>query len=220
MNAEPPISRLQVEHQPRRPGYARRYVARSDPSLKTDKMTSLPTFKYHPDPLDTGNVVQSDIECVCCGKQRGYIYTGPVYAVEEYDNEICPWCIADGTAHEKLDAEFHDSEGVPGWAFMDCPEVSEDIIEEICWRTPGFAGWQQEQWATCCDDAAAFLGRAGHKELNERWPGAIEAIQDSTGLDDAEWTSFFRALQRAGAPTAYVFQCLHCKKLTGYQDTD
>ena len=27
MNAEPPTSRLQVEHQPRRPGYAKRYLA-------------------------------------------------------------------------------------------------------------------------------------------------------------------------------------------------
>ncbi len=31
MNAEPPITRFQVEHQPRRPGYARRYPAGIEP---------------------------------------------------------------------------------------------------------------------------------------------------------------------------------------------
>ena len=62
----------------------------------------LPTFKYHPDPVATGNVVQSDTECVCCGKARGFIYAGPVYAIEEYDHCICPWCIADGSAMKNL----------------------------------------------------------------------------------------------------------------------
>ncbi len=32
---------------------------------------SLPTFKYHPDPLATGSVIESNVECVCCGQARG-----------------------------------------------------------------------------------------------------------------------------------------------------
>ena len=178
---------------------------------------TLPTFKYHPDPVDTGMVEPSDTECECCGKSGGHIYVGPVYAEDEYDECICPWCIADGSVHEKLDAEFHDVDGIPGWA-MDADDVDDAVKEEIAFRTPGFNGWQQEQWFTCCDDGAAFLGRAGKDELESRWPDAIPAIKDSTGLDGTEWETFFAALSRDDGPTAYVFQCLHCKKFGGYQD--
>ncbi|WP_084910671.1 CbrC family protein [Burkholderia ubonensis] len=46
---------------------------------------TLPTFRYHPDPLGTGSVVESDARCVCCGVARGYRYAGPVYAIGEFD---------------------------------------------------------------------------------------------------------------------------------------
>ena len=36
----------------------------------------LPYFPYHPDPLATGSVVSSDIECVCCARRHGYTW-GP-----------------------------------------------------------------------------------------------------------------------------------------------
>lgn len=97
---------------------------------------ALPTFKYHLDPVATGNVVKSETECACCGKARGFIYTGPVYAVEEYDQCICPWCIADGSAHEKLAASFTDDAGIGGGGMWD--EVSEEVIEEVAYRTPRF----------------------------------------------------------------------------------
>ena len=181
---------------------------------------TLPTFKYHPDPLDTESVVKSDFGCLCCGQMRGFIYRGPVYSTCEYDGCICPWRIADGSAAESLGVSFHDEGAVPGSSFSGAPKVNRAIIEQVCKRTPGFGGWQQEEWFTCCDDAAAFLGRAGHKELNQRWSGAIPMIQDSTSLEGARWEAFFRALDRDGSPTAYVFRCLHCGRYGGYQDCD
>ena len=49
-----------------------------DPA-ETDMATSdegaLPTFRYHPDPVATGAVVESDVTCVVCEKQRGYVRT-------------------------------------------------------------------------------------------------------------------------------------------------
>jgi uncharacterized protein CbrC (UPF0167 family) len=181
---------------------------------------TLPNFKYHPDSVDTGSIVRSDVECVCCGIKRGHIYTGPVYSSDEYNECICPWCIADGSAHKRLDAEFHDSAGIPGSDFVGSPQVSLPIIEEVCFRTPGFSGWQQEQWFTCCEDAAAFLGRAGFDELTKRWPDCQRALQESTGLEGDDWNSFLGALSREGSPTAYVFRCLHCGKFGAYQDCD
>lgn len=180
---------------------------------------SLPTFKYHPDPVGTGAVVRSEAECVCCGRARGYMYTDPVYADGEYQGSICPWCIADGSAHERLGASFTDEAGVGGYGEWD--EVPAEVVEEVAFRTPGFTGWQQEQWWTHCGDAGQFIGRAGRKELEAAGPEAIQAIQDSTGLyDGEEWDEFFAALDKDGSPTAYLFRCSKCGKLGGYQDCD
>jgi uncharacterized protein CbrC (UPF0167 family) len=63
-----------------------------------------PEFRCHPDPIATGSIEVSDTPCVCCGQARGYVYAGPVYAVEEYDREICPWCIADGRSGSSCSA--------------------------------------------------------------------------------------------------------------------
>jgi uncharacterized protein CbrC (UPF0167 family) len=180
---------------------------------------ALPTFRYHPDPVETGHFEESDTKCVCCGKSRGFIYTGPVYARGDYYEQICPWCIADGSAHEKLGATFTDEIGVGGGGEWD--PVPDEVVEEVACRTPGFCGWQQEQWWTHCGDAAQFIGRAGRKELTELGPEAIAAIQDSTGLPDGpEWDRFFTALDADGSPTAYLFRCTKCGALGGYQDCD
>lgn len=119
----------------------------------------LPSFKYHPDPIATGAIEPSSETCKCCNQARGFIYIGPVYARDDYDHSICPWCIADGSAHAKLGASFSDDVGVGGggaWCV-----VPGSVVDEVANRTPGFSGWQQEQWWTHCDDAAQFLGRAG-----------------------------------------------------------
>lgn len=180
---------------------------------------TLPNFKYHPDPIATDQIIQSDIKCCCCGKSRGYIYVGPVYAIDDYEECICPWCIADGTAHDKLDASFTDEDGIGDDSDWD--EVPEQVKEEVAYRTPGFSGWQQEKWWTHCGDAAQFIGAAGKTELNALGQEAIIAIQESAGLSDGpEWERFFSSLKKDSPPTAYLFKCTKCGKIGGYQDTD
>lgn len=177
----------------------------------------LPTFRYHPDPLATGSVVRSEAECACCGVARGFVYAGPVYAEDDLDGRVCPWCIADGRVHSDLGATFTDEDGVGGHGDWDA--VPDDVVEEVARRTPGFTGWQQEQWWTHCGDAAEFLGRAGARELTAFGPDAVAAIRESAGLTDGpDWDRFFAALDKDGAPTAYVFRCRHCGRLGGYQD--
>lgn len=66
---------------------------------------TLPAFRYHPDPVATGSVIPSNAECRICGEARGFIYTGPSYGDEGLTDEVCPWCIADGSAHDESDAE-------------------------------------------------------------------------------------------------------------------
>src|SRR5262245_9382248 len=118
----------------------------------------LPVFKYHPNPLRSGSIQESAEMCRCCGEARGYIYAGPVYAQENLDESICPWCIADGRAHDKFDAAFVDEAALPD-------DLPEDMIEELVQRTPGYAAWQSEQWFACCDDAMRFLEPVGVMEL-------------------------------------------------------
>jgi uncharacterized protein CbrC (UPF0167 family) len=171
-----------------------------------------PTFKYHPNPIATGSVAESSNQCICCERRNGFIYTGPVYALDDLDNRFCPWCIADGTAAERFEAVFTDESGIGD------DELAIETQEKVARRTPGFAGWQQERWLSCCNDAAAFLGPMGRKELEELGSTAIEAVRESTGLKGSDWTRFYSVLDREAGPTAFVFKCLHCSKLKAYTD--
>lgn len=180
---------------------------------------SIPTFKYHPDPTATYSVEKSDAKCICCGKERGFIYVGPVYAEKELDELICPWCIADGTAAMKFDAIFNDEDGIGECG--DGLPVPQHVIDEVARRTPGFSGWQQGQWWTHCGDAGIFMGAAGYEELKSLGEEAITAIRNSTGLPVGQkWEKFFRALDKDDSPTAYIFRCIKCGALGGYQDCD
>ncbi|MFL5382629.1 MAG: CbrC family protein [Longimicrobiaceae bacterium] len=175
----------------------------------------LPHFKYHPDPIATGSIEPSDTVCVSCGRARGYIYTGPVHATEELDGSLCPWCIADGSAAERFDAEFTDPAGIASGLW---PAVPDAVVLEVSRRTPGFTGWQQERWWTHCGDAGEFLGRAGADDLAGRWSGALAAIRDDVLVDDEEWEEILPTLHPDGDATAYVFRCRTCGQLGGYAD--
>jgi uncharacterized protein CbrC (UPF0167 family) len=178
---------------------------------------ALPHFRYHPDPVATGSVEKSPVACVCCKRARGYIYVGPVYSEGEHDREICPWCIADGTAHSQLDAQFVDLAGVGGYAPRN--KVDRSIAEEVAYRTPGFCGWQQERWLTCCGDAAMFLGRAGYSDVIVHGSEAVETLRTDLDWDDGkQWQHYLKALSRDGQPTAYLFRCSHCGRVAGYSD--
>lgn len=175
----------------------------------------LPHFPYHPDPIASGSIEKSDKECLCCGKARGYIYTAAIYCEADVEDGICPWCIADGSAHEKFDASFTDPACFPDG-------IAQAAIDEVCFRTPGFSSWQQGQWLCCCNDACAFLEPAGYKELQARYPRAegdlITYIVHELGISGGAAHQLYRALDRDKGPTAYIFQCRHCDAQPAYID--
>jgi uncharacterized protein CbrC (UPF0167 family) len=175
----------------------------------------LPVFRYHRDPIASGSIVASDARCLCCGEQRGFIYTGPAYCEEELEEALCPWCIADGSAHRKFDATFVDEACFPD-------ETAPAVVEEIAHRTPGFSAWQQERWLACCGDAAVFLEPVGHAEIRARYP-ALEGtlmtyIVHELKISGGAATRFLHALDRDQGPTAYVFACRHCDAQPAYID--
>jgi len=170
---------------------------------------TLPEFRYHPDPIMSGSIAESDAKCRVCKKARGFIYTAPTYADEDLDEAICPWCIASGAASKKFDATFVDSE-----AFAD--GIPDSAMEEIMERTPGFATWQSEQWPACCNDATAFLTPAGIKEIQKDFGEytftLMNHIIHNMEISGGAATRLLDSLNRDKGPTAYVFQCLHCNK--------
>jgi uncharacterized protein CbrC (UPF0167 family) len=175
----------------------------------------LPTFRYHPDPVATGSLLPSAKECESCGQARGYEYTATPHCEEDVE-VVCSWCIADGTAAKKFDAEFTDRAGIGGYGDWD--SVPDEVAAVVAERTPGFSGWQQERWWTHCGDAAAYVGPAGKQELLDHGPQAVQAIKTETGYEGDEWDFYLNALDKDAGPTAYVFRCLHCDELGGYSD--
>jgi uncharacterized protein len=174
----------------------------------------LPSFRYHPDPVGTGYIKASSTACVVCGRERGFIYTGPVYAVESHHDEICPWCIADGNAARQFDAHFTDSWNAPDGVPM-------TVIEDITRRTPGFITWQDDHWLYHCGDGCAFLGVVGRKELAP-YPDAIEMLlheNDHYGWSPKNSQAYVSRLSATGQPAAYLFRCLHCGTHLAFSDS-
>lgn len=176
---------------------------------------SLPAFRYHPDPIASGSVVTSTTKCKCCKKVRGFIYGGPAYSDDDLDDALCPWCIADGSANEKYDATFVDSE-----AFDD--DATEEAINTICERTPGFNAWQGEKWPSCCGEPAAFVTPAGYDDIQTRFPRLegelMMYIVHKLGVSGGAATRTLKSLKRDHSPTAFVFKCLHCDGMPAYVD--
>jgi uncharacterized protein len=173
---------------------------------------SLPSFRYHPDPVLSGGVVASDATCDVCKHGRGYVYAAQPYG-EDVDDDVtvCPWCVADGSAHAKLGAEFTDYE-----AFEE--GVPEAAQKEIVERTPGFATWQDgAAWPACCGDAMAFVEPVGTKDIKAKYlkveGAAMMYIVHQLGISGGAATRLLNTLDRDKGPTGYVFRCLACEAM-------
>jgi len=189
--------------------------AAAEPRADPPPTLAFPSFRYHPDPRGTGSVVEADTYCKACGWIRGHVYAGPVHAdaAEDLHDAICPWCIADGTAAQRFDAEFADVWNVPSG-------IARPVADEIARRTPGYTSWQDARWLYHCGDGAAFLGLAGRRELDAH-PDALEDLRrEHTGLGwSAEQVeAYLDTLDSDGEPTAYLFRCLGCGRHLAYSD--
>lgn len=141
-------------------------------------------------------------------------YVGPVFAEEELENELCPWCIADGSAADKYDAQFTDAR----WRVPD--DVPAEVTEIVLRRTPGFTGWQQERWLHHCGDGAEFHGRIGAKELSALPDAHRSLVADTAeyGWSADQLAKFLERLDPNDGATAYLFRCRHCRTHLAYAD--
>lgn len=167
--------------------------------------SSLPSFQYHPDPLATGSIGLSDQVCECCGKNRGYIYTGPYYSIGS-ESMFCPWCIHSGDAAKKFDGIFSDD-----LTLIEC-SLPDHIVDEVTRRTPGFNGWQQEMWMVCCNDACAFMGDASMDEVKKMSVDEFNDLLYTCQLRKDILQNMIDRYTFKGNPSIYKWQCLHCNK--------
>lgn len=164
----------------------------------------LPKFRYHPDPIATGAIVSTDKACNVCGQERGYKYSSTMYARMQVDC-ICPWCIADGTAAEKLDGMFLDdyplkSAGAP-----------QPVVDEVCLRTPGYNSWQQQIWQSHCGDACEFHGDASEAEIANLSGEVLEEFLTREGLKAEHWPRLQENYVPGGDASIFKFICRKCR---------
>ncbi len=166
----------------------------------------LPIFTYHPDPLATGSVRLGSERCACCGRERGYVYTASVYGDNDLEGQLCPWCIADGSAAEKFGASFSDGQSLAQAG------VPETVIAEVTQRTPGYNSWQQDEWLACCGDACEFQGGPTRQRLALLDPTAVSQFLTATGWTPEQWQEFAAGYEPGGNPEMYHFVCRACRK--------
>ncbi|KTC18800.1 hypothetical protein AO392_04845 [Pseudomonas putida] len=167
--------------------------------------TPLPVFTYYPGKVHY--IVASSEACVCCGQARGYLYDGTLYTAQTLEGDICPWCIADGSAARRYDGSFHDvyTMGEAG--------IKPEVLDEIAYRTPGYPTWQDSQWMHHCGDACEFHGDASAEDISEATPATREHWAEYNGMTVEDWSWAAVGYAPGGDTGFYKFVCRGCKQV-------
>ncbi len=178
-----------------------------------DIVMQLPHFKYHPNPLKTGMVGPSTKTCECCRQARGYMYTGHVYSSQEVEF-ICPWCIADGSVALQMDGFLNDA------APLAAAGLSDEIIAEVEFKTPGYECLQQDSWMVCCGDACEFHGDASSADIRNLGDPELAVLSKETLFPLEFLQELCPLYEPGGSPAFYKFICRHCASVKYNGDCD
>ena len=163
----------------------------------------LPTFRYYRDPVGDEAILPSPATCSACGRARGFVVAAPLHSAGAPDDgELCPWCVADGSATGRFGGTFNELE----------PGTDAETAATVQQRTPGIVTWQDWDWPTHCGDAGVYLGTPSGDELRHNEP-ALRALLDDVskydwGRDEAYMRDFLDGL--GGNQVAYLFECPRC----------
>lgn len=178
------------------------HTPRQDVSLtgdNTEVSLGLPIFPYFADPIANGCIIAKNAECICCEKNKSYFYVGPIYSTHSVD-EVCAWCVSDGTAAAKFSANFND---VYNWP----PTVPRDVVDLISSRTPGYETWQGNRWLFSNSDALVFVGEVDGKALlvaknTAKISACRAALSDWQFHEDFDLAN----VKIGGQPSVYLFR--------------
>lgn len=187
-----------------------RPLRKEEKKQRTELLQSLPHFIYHPDPLSTGAFVEGEAKlCPSCGKESNIFYNLMPYCIDNIKN-LCPFCIANGLAAKKFDAEFVQDAECQG-------ELDPEKDQVLFCQTPGYSSWQGENWLSCCQDYCAYLGTVGTRELKAM--GIAEQVL-ADYEERGEYQDIEEYLVKDGSLCGYLFRCLHCQKYQIWVDAD
>lgn len=166
---------------------------------------SLSTFRYYRDPLGDATIEESAARCAACDRARGFIVTSPLYGATVPDEaQVCPWCVADGTAAGRFDARLNEV----------APGASLEATTTVERRTPGFPTWQDLDWPTHCRDVGVYLGQPSGDELRQNREAhdalLAEVARYEWGRDEDYMRDFIDGL--GGSQVLYLFECPNCGK--------
>ncbi|HIW05898.1 MAG TPA: CbrC family protein [Candidatus Ignatzschineria merdigallinarum] len=167
-----------------------------------------PYFKYHPNAYLLDLFVEKEGICSICNEARSLKYEASFYSVEKPDY-ICPFCIADGGAAQKYDGEFNDYCGIEGVSADPndpSPTIPQEMLLDICKRTPSYISWQQEAWLTHCNEPCAFIDYANRETIAPFREEVISELDSSLSEEVLEYIS------KDGDCVGYLFQCVQCGK--------
>jgi uncharacterized protein len=163
---------------------------------------ALPQFKYHPDPVRNETVIASECTCVCCRHARGNLYVGPAFTTNrDVTDNVCPWCIVNGSAAQKYDVQFSDAHPLL------TNGIARDIVDEVTKRTPGYFSWQQDHWQSHCNDACVFHGDATAADIATAAPATIAAWKMAYSMKDEDWARLAEGYEPKGHSAFYKFVC-------------
>ncbi len=197
-----------------------------------------PIFRYFPDAYAVLKVYR-DV-CDVCG-QTGTCVPGVYYGQKDY-SQICGGCIAGGRLKE---LGIHTNEAdIPGLKEQlkgqgmpddQIKRLARERTDELEYRTPGFATFQNIAWPACCGDYCSYLHEAGQADYRTmagkgKDPEAFfkESLYDQEAdIDRAAdlWNSIsplsgLDPAYEVFATAAYLFRCGVCKRAVTLWDTE
>ncbi len=204
---------------------------------------AFPTFTYYPDPIGGGAFHETQDPCPCCGEVRGWGYVFGPYCPGESPENLCPWCIADGSASEKYGTDGHKADFTGDLfeirrdddgritevlnPFITDLTVPQEQWEELSCRTPRFLTWQEPQWLACCSTPAQYLGQPTGAELKALddldVPGGVLDSLRATSHWGADGTPVEARVDHVGpdaSEVVYLFRCSGCGRHLAYSDND
>lgn len=88
------------------------------------------------------------------------------------------------------------------------PKNTNRLFDEIAFRTPSYASWQQQIWLIHCDEPCKFIGYADYKMLAPYFDEIIEDIKNEGYSSDFA----LRYISKDGDAVGCLFQCVKCGK--------
>jgi uncharacterized protein CbrC (UPF0167 family) len=163
----------------------------------------------------SGAIQEADTVCGICAQRRSYRYAGSVLSdVDHGLDELCPWCIADGTAARRWQARYGELDpdqdgGAP-------PDVADRVFS----RTPGYVSWNDDHWPGHHADVCVFLGPVRTEAERRRLTVAqgIAVTAAVRALAAAQDLPADGTLDPADGPEAYLFGCRHCDAVLAYAE--